>query len=59
MNVSRAFAHYSRHAELTGNPDSQAMLGFFYATGYGGVVDVDQAQVRLTHTSGGCLSLKS
>ena len=34
-----------RHAELTGNATSQSMVGFFYATGFGGVVDVDQSQV--------------
>lgn len=46
LNVSRAFDAYSRHADLTGNATSQAALGFFYATGYGGVVELDQAQVR-------------
>ncbi|KAG8898720.1 ERAD-associated protein [Tulasnella sp. 408] len=50
LNVSRAFDAYSRHADLTGNATSQAALGFFYATGYGGVVELDQSQALLHYT---------
>ncbi|KAG8849983.1 ERAD-associated protein [Tulasnella sp. 330] len=50
LNVSRAFDHYSRHADLTGNATSQAMLGFLYATGYGGAVEINQAQSLLHYT---------
>ncbi|KAG9008956.1 ERAD-associated protein [Tulasnella sp. JGI-2019a] len=49
-NVSRAFHCYSRHADLTGNATSQTMLGFLYGTGYGGAVEIDQAQSLLHYT---------
>ncbi|KAG8894061.1 ERAD-associated protein [Tulasnella sp. 403] len=50
LNVSRAFHYYFKHAETTGNATSQAMLGFFYATGYGGAVEIDQSQALLYYT---------
>ncbi|KAI5123803.1 hypothetical protein M0805_009098 [Coniferiporia weirii] len=49
-NVSRAFEAYSTHAVLTGNSTSQSILAFFFATGYNGVVDVDQAKALLYYT---------
>ena len=50
MNATRAFYAYKEHADRTGNATSQAMVGFFYATGYGKVVPVDQAQAILYNT---------
>ncbi|TFK44877.1 hypothetical protein BDQ12DRAFT_40330 [Crucibulum laeve] len=38
------------HAQRTGNATSQAHLAFFYATGYHGVVPVDQAKAQLYYT---------
>ncbi|CAE6450903.1 unnamed protein product [Rhizoctonia solani] len=52
VDARRAYDLYSRHAELTGNGTSQGMLGFFYASGYGGVVPVDQAKASLYYTFG-------
>lgn len=49
MNATKAFERYQQHAELTGNATSQAMLGFFYSTGYGDV-PVDQARALLYYT---------
>lgn len=49
MNATKAFEKYQQHAKLTGNATSQAMLGFFYSTGYGDV-PVDQAQALLYYT---------
>ncbi|KAF9268703.1 HCP-like protein [Marasmius fiardii PR-910] len=44
------FETFSRHAALTGNGTSQAYIAFFYATGYRGVVPVDQAMAQLYYT---------
>ncbi|KZT72333.1 HCP-like protein [Daedalea quercina L-15889] len=44
------YRSYATHARLTGNASSQAMLGFFYSTGYHGVVPVDQAKAQLALT---------
>ncbi|KAJ1306301.1 hypothetical protein OPQ81_011000 [Rhizoctonia solani] len=52
VDARRAYDSYSRHAELTGNGTSQGMLGFFYASGYGGIVPVDQAKASLYYTFG-------
>ncbi|CAE6523630.1 unnamed protein product [Rhizoctonia solani] len=52
VDTRRAYDLYSRHADLTGNGTSQGMLGFFYASGYGGVVPVDQAKASLYYTFG-------
>jgi TPR repeat protein len=41
------------HATLTGNASSQALLGFFHATGYSNVVPVDQAKAHLYYTFSG------
>jgi len=49
VNATKAFEKYQEHAKLTGNATSQAMLGFFYSTGYGDV-PVDQAQALLYYT---------
>ena len=35
---------------MTGNATSQAILGFFYATGYDNVVPIDQAKSLLHYT---------
>ncbi|KZO97204.1 HCP-like protein [Calocera viscosa TUFC12733] len=50
MNLTRAFNAYEAHASAAGSPTSQSMLGFFYATGYAGVVEVDQAKALLHYT---------
>lgn len=47
VDARRGYELYERHAQATGNGTSQGMLGFFYASGYGGVVPVDQAKVSL------------
>ncbi|KAF8721644.1 HCP-like protein, partial [Rhizoctonia solani] len=52
VDAGRAYDLYSRHADLTGNGTSQGMLGFFYASGYGGIVPVDQAKASLYYTFG-------
>ncbi|EJD08119.1 HCP-like protein, partial [Fomitiporia mediterranea MF3/22] len=49
-NVTRAYEAYSAHASLIGNATSQAMLGFFHATGYSNIVEVDQAKALLYYT---------
>jgi len=45
-----AYDSFSRHADLTGNASSQALLAFFHATGYADIVPVDQAQALLYYT---------
>ncbi|KAG8705956.1 ERAD-associated protein [Ceratobasidium sp. 395] len=52
VDTRRAYRLYERHAQLTGNGTSQGMLGFFHATGYDGVVPVDQAKASLYYTFG-------
>ncbi|KAF8599931.1 HCP-like protein [Ceratobasidium sp. AG-I] len=52
VDARRGYELYERHAEITGNGTSQGMLGFFYASGYGGVVPVDQAKASLYYTFG-------
>jgi SEL1 protein len=49
-NLSRAFSRYKRVAELTGHDAAQHMVGFFYATGVGNVVDEDQGKAMLYYT---------
>ena len=49
-NYTRAFGHYSDLAAMTGNASAQHMIGFMYATGYGGAVKQDQAKAILYHT---------
>ncbi|TCD60621.1 ERAD-associated protein [Steccherinum ochraceum] len=46
-NPALSYASFSHHARETANASSQAAMGFFYATGYGGVVPVDQARAQL------------
>ncbi|KAF8653295.1 hypothetical protein AX16_003996 [Volvariella volvacea WC 439] len=50
LNATLAFLAFKEHAELTGNPSSQAFLAFYYATGYQDVVPVDQARAQLYYT---------
>ena len=45
-----AYSYFSTHALLTGNATSQALLAFFYATGYADAVSVDQAKAMLYYT---------
>lgn len=47
FNPKLSFDSYRMHAGRTGNATSQALLGFFYATGYYGAVDHDQAKAQL------------
>ncbi|KAL5483221.1 HRD3 [Sanghuangporus weigelae] len=49
-DTTRAFEAYSTHAQFTGNATSQAMVAFFYATGYDNVTAVDQAKALLYYT---------
>ncbi|KAF9029210.1 hypothetical protein BDP27DRAFT_1246739, partial [Rhodocollybia butyracea] len=45
-----AFKSFSAHAAMTGNATSQGHIAFFYASGYRGVVPVDQARAQLYYT---------
>jgi SEL1 protein len=56
VDTGRAYELYERHAQLTGNGTSQGMLGFFHASGYDGVVPVDQAKVRLVNMYTRCMN---
>ncbi|KAM5533642.1 hypothetical protein V8D89_012690 [Ganoderma adspersum] len=49
---STAYESFHTHAQITGNASSQAVVGFFYSTGYHGVVPVDQAKAQLYLTFG-------
>lgn len=48
-----AYKSFVQHAHATGNATSQAYLGFFYSTGYRGVVPVDQGMAQLYYTFAG------
>jgi SEL1 protein len=48
-DYSQAFFRYSQLAQL-GNSSAQHMVGFMYATGFGGAVERDQAKALLYHT---------
>lgn len=43
----KGFNSFSKHASRTGNASSQALVGFYYATGYHDIVSVDQAMAQL------------
>jgi SEL1 protein len=45
-----AFEALTTHAEVTGNASSQSLLAFFHATGYRGIVPVNQAKAQLYYT---------
>ncbi|EGO00684.1 hypothetical protein SERLA73DRAFT_105051 [Serpula lacrymans var. lacrymans S7.3] len=45
-----AYDSFSTHASLSGNASSQALLAFFYATGYHDVVPINQAKAQLYYT---------
>ena len=49
-NYTEAFLRYHQLAELTGNSSAQHMLGFIYATGFGGAVEQDQSKAMLYYT---------
>ncbi|KAF3309069.1 ERAD-associated protein [Orbilia oligospora] len=49
-NTATAFGFYKELASLTGNSTAQSMLGFLYATGYGGIIQKDQGKALLYHT---------
>lgn len=49
-NYSEAFSRYHQLAELTGNSSAQHMVGFMYATGFGGAVEQDQSKAMLYYT---------
>lgn len=49
-NYTGAFHLYHALASLNGNASAQHMLGFMYATGYGGAVERDQAKALMYHT---------
>lgn len=46
----RAFDLFSKHAAITGNATSQAVVAFFYATGWGNATQPDQAKALLYYT---------
>lgn len=48
-----SYEELSNHASITGNASSQALLGFFHATGYKDIVPVDQAKAQLYLTFAG------
>ena len=45
-----AYETLNTHASITGNATSQSLLGFFHATGYHDVTNVDQAKAQLYYT---------
>ncbi|KAF2458269.1 hypothetical protein BDY21DRAFT_342020 [Lineolata rhizophorae] len=49
-NYGEAFRRYEQLAELNGNSSAQHMVGFMYATGIGGAVEMDQAKAMLYYT---------
>lgn len=49
-NYKEAFRWYNDLASLSGNSSAQHMLGFMYATGIGGSVEMDQAKALMYHT---------
>ncbi|KAK2743781.1 ERAD-associated protein [Myotisia sp. PD_48] len=49
-DYSKAFQYYETLAKATGNTTAQHMLGFMYATGIGGAVEMDQGRALLYHT---------
>ena len=49
-NYTEAFMRYHELSSLNGNNSAQHMLGFMYATGYGGAVERDQAKATMYHT---------
>ncbi|KAK6522659.1 ERAD-associated protein [Arthrobotrys megalospora] len=49
-NTATAFGFYKELASLTGNSTAQNMIAFMYATGYGGIIQKDQAKALLYHT---------
>lgn len=49
-NYAEAFRRYSQLAELTGNSSAQHMVGFMYATGFGGAVEQNQSKAMLYYT---------
>ncbi|KIP02284.1 hypothetical protein PHLGIDRAFT_79348 [Phlebiopsis gigantea 11061_1 CR5-6] len=48
-----SYEELSSHASITGNASSQALLGFFHATGYKDIVPIDQAKAQLYLTFAG------
>lgn len=44
-NYRKAFELYKRLADMNGNATAQHMVGFMYATGFGGAVERNQAKV--------------
>lgn len=50
MDPHLAYHSLSTHAYHTGNATSQAQLAFFHASGYKGVVPVDQGKAQLYAT---------
>ena len=49
-NYKEAFHRYQELASSTGNTTAQYMIGFMYATGFGGSVTRDQAKALTYHT---------
>lgn len=49
-NYAEAFQRYYKLASLNGNSSAQHMVGFFYSTGIGGVVEPDQAKAMLYYS---------
>lgn len=49
-DLNEAFQRYKQLAELNGNSSAQHMVGFYFATGLGSVVEQDQAKAMLFYT---------
>lgn len=47
-----AFERYRELADYHGEHEAQNMVGFLYATGFGGAVEKDQAKVRVLASRG-------
>lgn len=50
LNPRLAYLAFHEHASRTGNATSQSLLAFFYASGYKGIVPVDQGKAHLYAT---------
>jgi TPR repeat protein len=50
FNPRLAYHAFNEHASRTGNATSQSLLAFFHASGYKGIVPVDQGKAQLYAT---------
>lgn len=51
LNATRAYHAFERHASITGNATSLAMVGFFHGTGYGNLLPGTQVDDIIEDTT--------